>query len=99
MSPGRRDTCAARQTRSLGASARSASGMLSKGKGGRMVTALDNKTIEQNKATARRWSEELWGQGKLEVADEIVAPDYQRHDPGDPFPARGPEDVKRIVRM
>ena len=25
--------------------------------------------------------------------------DYVRHDPGDPFPARGPEDVKRIVTM
>jgi len=64
-----------------------------------MLTAPDSKTIERNKAAARRWSEELWGQGRLEVADEIVAPDYQRHDPGDPFPARGPEDVKRIVRM
>ena len=31
--------------------------------------------IEYNKATARRWSEELWSQGKLAVADEIVAPD------------------------
>jgi steroid delta-isomerase-like uncharacterized protein len=56
-------------------------------------------TIEQNKATARRWSEELWGRGNLAVADEIIAPDYVRHDPGDPFPARGPEDVKRIVTM
>jgi catechol 2,3-dioxygenase len=55
--------------------------------------------IEQNKAIARRWSEELWGQGNLDVADEIIAPDYVRHDPGDPFPARGPEDVKRIVAM
>jgi len=55
--------------------------------------------IEQNKATARRWTEELWGQGKLEVADEIIASDYVRHDPGDPFPARGPQDVKRIVSM
>jgi steroid delta-isomerase-like uncharacterized protein len=54
---------------------------------------------EQNKATARRWSEELWGRGDLAVADEIIAPDYVRHDPGDPFPARGPEDVKRIVTM
>src|SRR5262249_53431780 len=26
-------------------------------------------------------------------------PDYVRHDPGDPFPARGPDDVKRIVTM
>ena len=56
-------------------------------------------TLEQNKATARRWSEELWSGGNLAVADEIIAPDYQRHDPGDPFPARGPEDVKRIVTM
>jgi steroid delta-isomerase-like uncharacterized protein len=54
-------------------------------------------STEQNKATARRWSEELWGQGKLAVADEIIAKDYVRHDPGDPFPAHGPDDVKRIV--
>ena len=56
-------------------------------------------TTDQNKALARRWSEELWGRGDLAVADEIVARDYLRHDPGDPFPARGPEDVKRIVTM
>lgn len=54
-------------------------------------------TIDQNKAIARRWSEELWSQGRLEVAEEIVAPTYIRHDPGDPFPARGPADVKRLV--
>jgi steroid delta-isomerase-like uncharacterized protein len=54
---------------------------------------------EKTKAIARRWSEELWGRGDLAVADEIIAPDYVRHDAGDPFPARGPEDVKRIVTM
>jgi steroid delta-isomerase-like uncharacterized protein len=54
-------------------------------------------SIEQNKAMVRRWSEELWSRGNLAVADQIVASDYVRHDPGDPFPARGPEDVKRIV--
>jgi steroid delta-isomerase-like uncharacterized protein len=56
-------------------------------------------TIEQNKITARRWSEELWNRGDLAVADEIIARDYVRHDPGDPFPAKGPDDVKRIVTM
>jgi steroid delta-isomerase-like uncharacterized protein len=56
-------------------------------------------SVEENKAIARRWSEELWGRGNLAVADEIVAPDYVRHDPGAPFPARGPEDVKRLVTM
>jgi steroid delta-isomerase-like uncharacterized protein len=54
-------------------------------------------SLEENKVVARRWSEELWGQGDLAVADEIIAPDYVRHDAGDPFPARGPEDVKHIV--
>jgi len=56
-------------------------------------------SIEQNKAMARRWSEDLWGRGNLAVADEIIAVDYIRHDPGDPFPARGREDLKRIVAM
>ena len=56
-------------------------------------------STEENKATARRWSEELWGQGNMAVADEIIAPEYERHDAGDPFPARGPEDVKKIVGM
>jgi predicted SnoaL-like aldol condensation-catalyzing enzyme len=54
---------------------------------------------EHNKEVALRWSQELWGLGHLAVADEIIAPDYVRHDPGDPFPAHGPEDVKRIVTM
>ena len=56
-------------------------------------------SVEQNKITALRWSQELWSQGNLAVADEIIAPDYVRHDPGDPFPAHGPADVKRIVTM
>ena len=46
-------------------------------------------SIEDNKRAALRWSQELWSQGHLAVADEIIAPDYVRHDPGDPFPARG----------
>lgn len=60
---------------------------------------MTGTTAEQHKATARRWSEELWSRGNLAVADEIIAPDYVRHDPGDPFSARGPEDVKRLVTM
>ncbi len=56
-------------------------------------------SVEENKALVRRWSEELWSQGNLAVVDAIVSPDYLRHDPGDPFPARGREDVKRLVGM
>src|SRR6187399_1134240 len=62
-------------------------------------TQAGGTMTERNKAVALRWSEELWSQGRLAVADEIVAPDYVRHDPGDPFPAQGPGDVKRIVGM
>ena len=58
-----------------------------------------NMSTEHNKAAALRWSQELWSLGHLAVADEIISPNYVRHDPGDPFPARGPEDVKRIVTM
>jgi steroid delta-isomerase-like uncharacterized protein len=57
-----------------------------------------SQELEANKQIARRWSEELWSQGRLEVADEIVAPDYVRHDPGDPIPAPGPAGVKRLVQ-
>src|SRR6185436_19855134 len=56
-------------------------------------------TTERNKAAARRWSDELWSGGNLAVANEIVSPDYVRHDAGDPFPARGPQDVQKIVTM
>src|SRR5262249_19518818 len=58
-----------------------------------------NMNVERNKAVARIWSEELWSKGNLSVAQEIISPDYVRHDPGDPFPARGPEDVQKIVTM
>jgi predicted SnoaL-like aldol condensation-catalyzing enzyme len=56
-------------------------------------------STEENKAIVRRWSAELFNQGHLEVADEIVAPTYRRHDPGDPFVVEGPEDLKRLVSM
>jgi steroid delta-isomerase-like uncharacterized protein len=56
-------------------------------------------SLETNKAIARRWSEELWSQGRLYVADEIVAPAYVRHDPADPAPVTGPAGVKRLVTM
>jgi predicted SnoaL-like aldol condensation-catalyzing enzyme len=56
-------------------------------------------SIEENKAIVRRWSEELFNQGNLVVADEIVAPTYRRHDPGDPFTVEGPEGLKRLVSM
>jgi len=73
--------------------------LVSAGYAQHQVQGEEMTTTEKNKALARRWSEELWSRGNLAVADEIIAADYVRHDPGDPFPAHGPNDVKRIVTM
>ncbi len=46
------------------------------------------------KTIARREIVEIFGEGKLEVADAVIAPDYVGHDPASPEPIRGPEGVK-----
>jgi steroid delta-isomerase-like uncharacterized protein len=54
-------------------------------------------TTTANKDLVRRFYEEAWGEGRLEVIDEVFADDYLRHDlrPGAPSP--GPEGMKRIT--
>ena len=55
-------------------------------------------STESNKAIARRFLEEVFGQGKLAVADEIVAPDHVDHGPGAlPGMPPGPEGSKLLV--
>jgi len=60
--------------------------------------------LEDNKALARRFHGEIFNEGNLAVADEIVAPDFVWHYPGmtdegayDPnrITAIGPEEVKQ----
>ncbi len=36
---------------------------------------------ERNVATLLRWNHEVWGQGRAELAPELLAPTYVRHDP------------------
>ena len=55
-------------------------------------------STEENKKVSWRLQEEVFGQGKLELVDELLAPDYVSHAPGDPELSRGPEDIKQIVR-
>lgn len=54
-------------------------------------------TVEQNKALIRRFYEEVWNRGNLDVAYEVFAADYERHDlrPGNPL--SGPEGQKQIA--
>jgi steroid delta-isomerase-like uncharacterized protein len=51
---------------------------------------------EENKASFRRYLEEVFNQGNLEVAEEIFER-YVSHQPDGSTFERGPEDVKRFV--
>jgi predicted ester cyclase len=53
-------------------------------------------TEEENKATFKRYIEEVWNQSNLELVDEIFDR-YISHQPDGPTLQRGPEDVKRFV--
>jgi predicted ester cyclase len=45
------------------------------------------------------WAEDLWNEGKLEVADEIAAPDYAFLLPGFLSEQRGPAGLKGAVQL
>jgi serine phosphatase RsbU (regulator of sigma subunit) len=53
-------------------------------------------TEAENKATFRRYIQEVWNQTNLELADEIFDR-YLSHQPDGPTLQRGPEDVKHFV--
>jgi predicted ester cyclase len=52
---------------------------------------------DQARALVRRVHQELWSEGALDVADELVSPGFVGHAPGCP-PAKGPDGMKRLVQ-
>ena len=54
---------------------------------------------EQNKATARRFFEEIVNAKQLGVADEIFAAAHTYHDPSSPMIGPGPEGMKQLIGM
>ena len=54
-------------------------------------------SAEENKALARRVIEEMFNNGNLDVADELIAQDYVDHDPAMPEDVHGPEGFKEYV--
>ncbi len=55
-------------------------------------------STEENKKISWRLQEEVFGQRKLQLLDELLAPDYVSHAPGDPELSRGPEGIEEVVR-
>jgi steroid delta-isomerase-like uncharacterized protein len=54
-------------------------------------------SVESNKALIRRFYDEVWARGNLDVADEVFADAYVRHDFRAGDPVQGPEGQKRIA--
>ena len=55
-------------------------------------------TPQELKRLARRALEEIYAQGNLELADELIDPDFQDHEPAHPERPDGPEGVKQTVK-
>jgi steroid delta-isomerase-like uncharacterized protein len=53
---------------------------------------------EDNKRISRRIVEEIFGEGRMELADELLTADSLGHDPALPEPIRGPEGLKQAAR-
>jgi steroid delta-isomerase-like uncharacterized protein len=54
---------------------------------------------EENKALARRFIEEAFNQGNLDVIDETTSSEWVHHDPAMPEEGHGPEGAKQFVQM
>jgi steroid delta-isomerase-like uncharacterized protein len=56
-------------------------------------------SIEDKKALARLYYEQVWSRGNTSILSEIIAPQYIHHDPPFPQEARGREGAERIVAL
>lgn len=56
-------------------------------------------STEENKATSRRFYEELFNRGNLDAAEEIVASDFVLHDLNLPEEVREIEGLKQFVAL
>jgi steroid delta-isomerase-like uncharacterized protein len=56
-------------------------------------------SAEENGVIVRRFIEEIFNQGNLEVAEEILAPDYIHHDPTTSEFGSGIEGFKQMISL
>jgi steroid delta-isomerase-like uncharacterized protein len=56
-------------------------------------------SVQDNKMAARRFVDEVVGQGNLDVIDELVAEDFVEHQEFPGLPTRGPEAVRANIGL
>jgi steroid delta-isomerase-like uncharacterized protein len=54
---------------------------------------------EQNREIVARYSEEFWGGGNAELADELFATDFVDHSPAAPNLPPGPEGQRQVLHV
>jgi predicted SnoaL-like aldol condensation-catalyzing enzyme len=60
--------------------------------------ATPTSDLEANKALARQYHEEIFEQGNLEVAEEILTPDFTWYAPPQTVSVVGPDAVKQAAK-
>ena len=64
----------------------------------RRVYAMNvEQRIERTRRVILRYFKEVWNEGRLDVLDELLAPDYLNHSPSTASPEPGPRGLKPIV--
>ena len=54
-------------------------------------------STEENKARIRKYIDEAWNKGNVDIIDEMMAPDYARYPNGPGMPLNREEQKQRIV--
>lgn len=60
---------------------------------------MSTTTEAENKAQFRRIYEELFNQGNVAIADELVAPDFLNHEVPPGMNNRGPDSMRQLIKM
>jgi steroid delta-isomerase-like uncharacterized protein len=60
--------------------------------------ASNQSQLDENKATVRRFVEEVFNKGNLNIISQLVDNNYVGHDPSQPSEVRGLEGLKKNIR-
>ena len=59
---------------------------------------MNNKTsIEKNELLIQQYFNEVWNKGKIDLLDDLIAPNYINHSSSVPNPLPGPAGLRPIV--